>query len=273
MVHNLRITSQGLRRGTQFSMKPEETKSISTIVLILVAVCLPGALLGIISGAILLWIDNASVDNGYIYTDHVYLETASYALLSAPVCVDTNCDYDLNSMSSERIQISSLAGWEWYKDLDIVMEVTSTDSVPIFVGVAEERSLMTYLNGVEYSELDSSIGAIFSENINLHTYRGTALQFGPSLQEFWKVSDSGSGLRLISLTGELENGRYRFVIMSEDGSKRVAGFARFGIEIGDFICISGLVLLLCGIWSLLPLIVVPAVIIRERRVAHRSALL
>ena len=155
-------------------------------------------------GGALLCAHNIIKDSeGFYNTKTIQVEKDSYAIVAGPTDIDVDVGWD----------------WGWGWDLgDLItfkIEGSGYDpSAPIFLGIARESDIDSYLIGVEYDEITNL--HIFPYSVDYRNHSGSVVPEAPSSQTFWTVSNHGPGTQIIEW--ELEPGRHSLVLMNADGS-------------------------------------------------------
>jgi len=190
----------------------------------------------IAGGGALIWLDKAHQDSeGFITTDTIRLDRASYAITTHPA------DVDLES------------GW-WFEDrhhiATIKVQASSEDpSKEIFIGIADETDLQTYLSDVNYDEIKEF--RIHPVRVYYTNHLGNSTPAAPTSQTFWVVPEHGSGTQ--TLEWELETGNWVLVLMNADGSAGVDVSGSIGVKapwvfwVGLGFLIGGILLLIIGV--------------------------
>ena len=214
--------------------------SAGRIVLIVFgAIILLVALALIAAGGTLVWLDKAhSESEGFITTNTIYLERASYAITTEPAEIDFEIEIE---------------PW-WFVDghdiATIKVQGSSEDSSKqIFIGIADEADVQAYLNSVNYDEISEFRVSPFRVYYTNHP--GSSAPAAPTSQTFWIISEYGPGTQ--TLEWEVETGNWVLVLMNTDGSvgtdlNGVVGIKVpwiFGVGLG--ILIGGIVLLIISI--------------------------
>ncbi len=126
-------------------------------------------------------------------------------------------------------------------DADVRLRVTGADTTrDVFVGIARERDVETYLSDVGHDE-------VIELDAGRPVYRNRAggdIVDPPADQTFWTISSSGAGTQTV--TWEAASGRWVVVVMNADGSPGVSADVNAGIRAG-FVLPLGLTLLGLGL--------------------------
>ena len=193
----------------------------------------------LIAGGALVWVNQALTDSeGFITTDTIYLERASYAITTKPAEIDIESGWfvDRHDIATIKVQGSS-----------------EDNSKQIFIGIADEADVEAYLSGVDYDEI---------RDFRIHPFRvyytnhsGSSAPEAPTSQTFWVVSEYGPGTQ--TLEWEVETGNWVLVLMNADGTAGVDVSASVGVEVpwifwvGVGLLIGGIVLLVIGVGLIL----------------------
>jgi hypothetical protein len=158
-------------------------------------------------------------DDGFLMTPTEDFSTATYAIVSE------NADLDLD-------------GPDWATtDFFGTARIRSESERPVFVGIARERDVADYLDGVAHAVVTEIDEAEYSER------PGGAPEGRPADQTFWAASATGAGEQ--TLEWEPEDGSWNVVVMNADGSRGVAAELSIGGELDPLIWI-GVGLLVAG---------------------------
>ncbi len=220
--------------------------SVVRIILLIIGILFilgsPSLLFG---GGTLLWMDlTQKDDNGFITTETDQLESDSYAIVTESAHIDIDDEWTW--------------GWGWNADWDLGDLVTfkvegtnNDDSKGIFIGVAQESDLISYLSDVEYDEIiDFSIDSD-GFDVDYKNHPGNSSPTAPTSETFWMESTSGTGTQV--LEWELETGTYSLVLMNEDGSRDVDLAVSVGLKtswilgVGIGFVVGGIIALIIGI--------------------------
>lgn len=188
----------------------------------------------VLGGGALLWANSALTDDEGFYTTRF-----------------VRVDRDSNAIVTEPADIDLGAAWIWDWSNLVTFKVKGYNDDPskqIFMGIAEESDLDTYLYDVEYDEITEF--SIHPYEIDYRYHPGSSRPTAPSSQTFWTSSAHGPGTQSVEWT--LETGTYSLVLMNDDGSAgldlRVAVGAKvpliFGTGVGFLI--GGIVGLIIG---------------------------
>jgi len=194
-----------------------------------------GALPLLFGGGFLLWAHYGLSDGaGFITTGTVDIDRDSYAIVTEPA----------------EIEIDPSGLWWSGKLVTLRVEGSSADPEKgIFIGIASESDLDTYLENVEYDEVTEL--TVFPYDITYTTIYGNSSPSPPAAQSFWEAQAWGTGTQ--SLQWNIESGTYSLVLMNDDGSDGVDLEVAFGIKVplifgvGIGLLVGGLFLLALGI--------------------------
>lgn len=158
----------------------------------------------IAAGALLLWGDSKTDDEGYLSTGKERYAASTYALAS------DNLDIDLD-------------GAGWIMDRDDVgkvrLAVESSAGKPVFVGIARTSDVADYLRGTAYTSVTEVDYSPFHASYRDRDHAGDRRPAQPADQDFWAASAHGSGTQTVDW--ELEDGDWSIVVMNADGSRGV----------------------------------------------------
>jgi hypothetical protein len=157
----------------------------------------------IAAGALLLWGDSKTDDEGYLSTSKERYAASTYALAS------DNLDIDLDG-----------AGWIMDRDDlgKVRLDVESSAGTPVFVGIARTSDVSDYLRGTSYTSVTDVDYSPFHASYSDRDHGG-GRPARPADQDFWAASAHGSGTQTVSW--DLEDGDWSIVVMNADGSRGV----------------------------------------------------
>jgi hypothetical protein len=201
------------------------------IVLVLLGAVLAFIGIGLLAGGgALVWAHSTQRDADGYYTSPAY-ELAS----------------DGHAVTAGHVHLSGVNPGDWTPDLgDVAVRITvrSTAEAPVFVGIAAEDDLATYLAGVAHDDIDR-LGDRADE-VTYDTVTGTAVPAPPGDQDFWVATAEGTGAQTV--TWQAEAGTWSLVVMNATGAAGVevvaiaAARVPFLFPIGIGLLITGLVL-------------------------------
>ncbi|WP_432894214.1 hypothetical protein ACQPYH_21985 [Kribbella sp. CA-245084] len=129
------------------------------------------------------------------------------------------------------------------------VDVRSAKGAPVFVGVARDFDVSSYLKGFQHTKL---VQVQFPISLSTQDEKGTAGPLAaPSTLDWWVTKSNGAGTQ--SIAWPIEDGPYDVVIMNADGTTPPDVQANLGIEIPHSfvtalaIFAAGLILLALGI--------------------------
>jgi len=158
-----------------------------------------------VGGGALIWVDAEHVDSeGFISSDTIRIERDSRAVTTGPIDIDE----------------AALRAVRWLGVITVFeVEGQSNDSSKqIFIGVADESDVDTYLNNVDYDEI-TSIDFGWQTAIDEVTYvnhPGNSTPVAPTSGAFWTASAHGAGNQILEWKTEV--GSHSMVLMNDDGS-------------------------------------------------------
>lgn len=189
----------------------------------------------IIGGGTILWANIFMEDaEGFYTTKKVDVSRVSHAITSEPA----------------EIEIGHIWILDWLKSVEVKIAAENNQDKGVFIGIAEEKDLKSYLNGVDHDrveELDLH-HPVGKPEVEYENFPGSSSPDAPTEVDFWTASSSGSGEQV--LRWSLEEGTFGTVLMNADGSKGIDITASIGakVPVGDGIglglAIAGLVLIL-----------------------------
>jgi hypothetical protein len=143
---------------------------------------------------------------GFLMSPSEPFDTSSYAIVSET--------FDIGADVPQWV-IDELIG---------TVRITSESEQPVFVGIAPEEDVDTYLGDVRRAVVTD-----FNLNPDYSPRLGGAPSSPPGEQTFWVASESGAGEQV--LDWEIDDGTWNVVVMNADGSAGVASDLRIGAEL------------------------------------------
>ncbi len=211
--------------------------SAGKIVLLVFGVIIVVVAVGLVfGGGSLMWLERTHGDGeGFLASDTIDIERNSYAVVTGPIELD---DVALDVL--DWMGIATAFG----------VEASNNDpSKQIFLGIAEESDVESYLDDVTYDEMTLADGCCLSFRPSYTTHAGTSQPGAPASQDFWSVRALGDGTQAIEW--ETEVGSYSIVLMNGDGSAGLDLDAVFKVKVPDSLFAISLGLLVGGILALL----------------------
>jgi hypothetical protein len=185
----------------------------------------------IVSGGVVLGVDNSFRDDqGFYSTGFVSLDSDSTA----------------SAITTRSADIQLEPSWFVRRNNPITIKVEGSSNDPtkqIFIGLARESDVRTYLNGVNYDEVSDFTFRPFHTQYIQHS--GTAKPSPPTGQTFWVASATGSGTQ--TMQWNVVSGTYALVLMNADGSSPVDTSVSLAAKIPQIVHAVGLGLLIGGI--------------------------
>jgi Domain of unknown function (DUF4389) len=172
-------------------------------------------------------IDQTQRDSsGYVMTSATPYSTGTHAIVSASYRGGTAND--------------------WFVPGDLLGQVRlrANSARPIFIGIAPENAVDTYLANVSHAQGDT----LTARSADFRAYSGGAPSSRPTAQGFWTTSSVGVGER--TLNWKPQTGGWRIVLMNADGSSGVSADVSIGARFPDLLTV-GIAVLGCGILVLL----------------------
>ena len=183
------------------------------VLLVFGIIILVGSVLLVFAGGAAVWAHAVLADEeGFFSTRKIDVERDSRAVVTRPADVD---------MSASWV-------WDWSDVVTFRVEGSSDDiSKQVFIGIADESDLDSYLQGVEYDEIDEIRFDPFEIDYTRHP--GGAEPSAPTSRGFWEESAYGSGTQVVDWT--LRTGSWSLVLMNSDGSAGLDLDVRVGARI------------------------------------------
>jgi len=197
---------------------------------------------GLIIGCVsILWANTFMKDaDGFYTTRPVEVQRDSHAITSYPADID----------------IESLPVLNWLKSIEVKVTANNNKDKGVFVGIAPEDDLKSYLNGVHHDQIDEMDlnHPVGKPKIEYKNFPGTSTPASPTDKDFWEASSSGTGEQI--LKWGIESGTYSVVLMNQDGSSGIDLNASVGANvpiasgIGLGLTVAGLILILLSFFLL-----------------------
>ncbi len=189
-------------------------------------------------GGALIWANNTHVDSeGFINSSTIDIERDTHAVITGPIDID-----------EEALRVLRIMGLI----TDFEIEGRSNDSSKqIFIGVADESDVETYLSNVSYDEMTfSDVSWLSIDRVTYTRHPGSSTPIAPASQTFWTASVHGAGSQ--TMAWETEVGSHSIVLMNDDGSSgvdlsvvyKVKIPSIFGLGVGFLV--GGIVVLIGG---------------------------
>lgn len=191
----------------------------------------------IVDGGLALWVDSKIDGNGYINSNTIEIDETSHAVVIEPLDIDEAVVQVLNT-------IGVAINWR--------VQGSSNDSAKgIFIGVAEASDFETYFDDVNYDEMDfGSSSWLNFPSATFTDHPGSSTPTSPTSQTFWAKSASGSGTKTVEW--RLAAGSNMLVVMNTDGSAGIDVDVEFGINVGTWVRTLGIILIVVGIITFIP---------------------
>lgn len=232
--------SCGTRMTENIYVKPKESLGIVHIGILLLSVILLITSFGLIMGGTTLRsIQTLIVDeNGFITSDMATVDVSGYAI----VLEDIEFDVDPEA-------------WRWIQDrggfIEFRIVTESNDpSKEIFIGVARESDIRSYLQDMEYQRVtdmnyDEEKYRIAFSDADFRLHPGTAPSAPPTVHSYWVVHTSSADEQ--ELLWEPQAGTYYVVVMNSDGSEGIDADIQVGARVPFFGGIAN-ILLVAGLF-------------------------
>ena len=175
------------------------------------------AVAALAAGSILLWAHQSKRDDDGYYTSGVLqLATDSYALTAGGI--------EISDVPDEVFDNGRFA--------QVRLRGSTTNDKEIFIGIAPQRDVDTYLQDVAHDEVDhvTFTGTDSPEDVEYRRMGGTGAPDPPGDQTFWSASASGPGEQTVDW--DVTEGDWAFVTMNADGSEGVAVSMTVGAKAG-----------------------------------------
>jgi hypothetical protein len=127
---------------------------------------------------------------------------------------------------------------DWFVGRDLLgtVRLRVNSALPVFIGIAPEKAVNTYLANVSHAQDNT----LTTRSADFHVYSGGAPSSPPTAQGFWSASAVGAGER--TLTWMPQHGSWRIVLMNADGSSGVSASVSIGARFPDLLTVSVAVL-------------------------------
>jgi hypothetical protein len=181
-----------------------------------VALIILGSIAGVIGLAVL------AGGGGLLWADQTQRDSAGYFTGSAHRIASESF-----AVTHEGVDVQHLPAFlDDGKLVRISIDARSETGRPLFIGVARERDVETYLANVAHSNLRDYNVATSDEEYD--SVDGTARPTPPASEHIWVASTMKSE----PLTWRLREGNWSVVLMNADGSKGVAADVKLGANVG-----------------------------------------
>jgi hypothetical protein len=202
--------------------RPSGARGGGAVLLVLGSIAALLAFLLFVGGCAVVVVDRVQRDDdGFLMSPTEDFETSTYAIVSESVDVD-------------------LEGPDWAaKDFLGTVRIRSESERSVFVGIAPEADVASYLGGVQRAVISD-----IDDGDHLSTQSGGEPAAPPGDETFWVASTAAAGEQTVDW--EPEDGRWNAVVMNADASRGVAADLSIGAELDAVIWI-GLGMLLAGL--------------------------
>ncbi len=197
-------------------------------ILLLAAACL------LISGGILVWVhEGLADDEGYVNIGTQEIEKDSYAVITDPFDIDETALIPLNWFGLDAVRIKTQG---------------NDPSKSMFVGIAAESDVNSYLNDVEYDRITHVTETLSIQSTEYSNHPGSSEPSAPIEQVFWKASQHGNGTLLIEW--EPKPSTHMLVLINEDGSAGLNLNMTQYMHISIVVVAAGIIFLVAGTLAL-----------------------
>lgn len=156
-------------------------------------------------------------------------------------------------LSSKGLAIASAPGLLDRHGPVLHVDAHSSNGKPVFVGVARDLDVASYLKNISYTELTQ---VQYPVSLSTQDHKGTSGPIAvPDTLDWWVAKANGAGTQ--SIAWPIEDGPYDVVIMNADGKPALDVQANLGIEIPNAflvalgIFVAGVILIAVGIFLIL----------------------
>ena len=210
------------------SLTPNKGRNAGRIVLIVVGACFVLlALLPLAAGGVLVGVHSTQRDaNGFYASGANPLSTSTHALVSETLDVGTDGP-----------------DWLFRKGRLGTIRVTAegTAARPIFIGIARQSQIDSYLQGVAHDEIkDFDLDPFTVRTVR---QQGASSPARPAGQTIWAQSANGTGRQ--SIVWQVKNGDWAVVVMNADASRGVSTDITVGAKLDLFLWL-GIALIVIG---------------------------
>jgi hypothetical protein len=197
-----------------------------------------GRTIAVVAGALLALIAAALVLAGLaVLVAHAALRDSDGYFNSSTETLRT----PTRAITAERVQLGDTHGGDWaveHLDARVRVRAGLAGGTPVFVGIARQRDLDRYLNGVAHDRLtDWNDGPQYTRS------PGARAVAPPATQRFWIASATGSGNQ--EITWKPSGGSWGAVVMRADGGRGLLTDVRVGVKL-PWLLWAGLGLLALG---------------------------
>jgi hypothetical protein len=188
---------------------------VGSIVLIVAGALISLVALGVtVGGGALAWVYGTQRDaDGFFSTGTERFETTTHAITTEEIDLGARGDRagvepDISSLGTLRLRVESVG------------------RSPVFVGIAPQDDVDSYLDGVSHAELEDVRVAPFAASYRY--IEGTRTPERPAASSIWVASAEGRGSQTLEWTPE--GGRWSVVVMNADATPGVAVNASAGVK-------------------------------------------
>jgi hypothetical protein len=163
-------------------------------------------------GGLALWGNTQKDDQGYLSTGDGHVATASYALASDRLDIDSGAPHWLVDHS------------DYGK---VRLDAQSRDGKPVFVGIAHTSDVNRYLAGAAHATVTDFHTGPFHIDADEHT--GDRAPLPPAESSIWTASAHGTGTQ--RLDWDVTQGSWSIVVMNANGSRGVDATVSAGAKL------------------------------------------
>lgn len=208
-------------------IKPRESLGVIHIGIILIAVIMLITSFGLImGGASLRTVQSLFVDDeGFIISDPAEIDVSGYAI------VLENMEFDIDPVA-----------WRWFQRRGglLTFKLTTESNNPskeIFIGIAREQDVQSYIQNVEYQRIVDTDFDIENYDFKLSDsdfvlHSGEAPSTPPTVHSYWV--EHGADSEYQEIIWEPQAGNYYAVIMNADGSEGIKADIQVGVKVPFF---------------------------------------
>lgn len=165
-------------------------------------------------------------DDGWVSTGPVRMSTDAVALVGDHIDIDLGLGHHFADGRT-------FIGWE---AIPARLDVENRDGNDVFIGIASDRDVRTYLDGIATAQVVS-----FDEDPDIHYRSGAGSVAPPADQDFW-VTSAVNG----TVDWDVTDGDWAVVVLNADGSAAVDAAVTASAKV-PFLAGIGIALIVAGI--------------------------